>query len=456
MVMTGGQVRKMKPALARIAVSTLTFLLGSPLALALNPSLDTSQYAHTAWTVRDGFALGNIYAIAQTPDGYLWLGGEFGLSRFDGIRATPWQPPAGQQLPEKNINALLVTRDGTLWIGTFSGLATWSRGQLTWRPELGRQFVSSLFEDHDGTVWAGTLEDPSGRLCAIRNRGTQCYGQDGSFGRAVWAMHEDSSGTLWAAAQSGLWRIKPGPPRRYPTSRELIGVSTADDGQLLIAIHSAGLLRLADDKLESYAIRSAINSTVFLRDRDVDSNRLLRDRDGGLWVGTVERGLIHVHNGRTDIFKKPDGLSGDVILSLFEDREGNLWVASTGGLDRFTELPVSTVSVKQGLASDATQAVLAAADGSIWIGSHEGLTRWKDGQATIFGRANGLPDDSPESLFQGDGGRIWVSTRHGLAYFKEGRFVASNTFPGGEVHFITGDKHGNLWLSEHHKFVPVS
>ena len=443
----------MKTALALIAVSTLTFLLGSPLALALNPSIDISQYAHTAWTVRDGFALGNIYAIAQTPDGYLWLGGEFGLSRFDGIRATPWQPPTGQQLPEKNINALLVTRDGTLWIGTFSGLATWSRGQLTWRPELGRQFVSSLFEDNEGTVWAGTLEDPSGRLCAIRNRGTQCYGQDGSFGRAVWAMHEDSSGTLWAAAQSGLWRIKPGPPRRYPTSSELIGVSTADDGQLLIAIHSAGLLRLIDDKLESYAIRSAINSTVFLRDRDVDSNRLLRDRDGGLWVGTVERGLIHVHNGRTDIFKKSDGLSGDVILSLFEDREGNLWVASTGGLDRFTELPVSTVSVKQGLASDAAHAVLTAADGSIWIGSHEGLTRWKDGQATTFGRANGLPDDSPESLFQGDGGRIWVSTRHGLAYFKEGRFVASNTFPGGEVHFITGDKHGNLWLSEHHKFV---
>ena len=89
----------MKPAVALVAFTTVTFLLGSTPVLALDPSLDVSQYAHTAWTVRDGFSLGNIYAIAQTPDGYLWLGTEFGLFRFDGIHSVPWQPPAGQQLP---------------------------------------------------------------------------------------------------------------------------------------------------------------------------------------------------------------------------------------------------------------------------------------------------------------------------------------------------------------------
>ncbi len=430
-------------------------LAWGPRAFALDPSLEISQYAHTAWTVRDGFALGNIYAIAQTPDGYLWLGGENGLFRFDGVRSIPWQPPAGQQLPEKNINALLVTRDGTLWIGTFAGLATWSGGKLTWRPELGRQFVASLFEDREGTVWASTLAgiQTSGQLCAIQNASAQCYGGDGAFGRAVWTLYEDSSGNLWAGAQSGLWRMRPGPPRRYGTPTELIGLSKADDGRLLIVMHGAGLLRLAGDKVESYPIRGTINSNRLLRDPDVDANRLLRDRDGGLWIGTVERGLIHVHHGRTDVFTKSDGLSGDVILSLFEDREGNVWVASTGGLDRFRELPVATVSVKQGLSSDATQSVLAATDGSVWVGSHEGLTRWKNGQATIFGMASGLPDNAPESLFQDHGGRIWASTRHGLAYFKHGRFVAENAVPGGEVHFITGDKAGNLWLAEHQRLL---
>ena len=106
--------------------------------------LEVSQYAHTAWTVRDGFSKGNIYAMAQTPDGYLWLGTEFGLFRFDGVRSIPWQPPAGQHLPDNNINSLLVTRDGTLWIGTFAGLVTWSGGKLTWRPELELETVCGI------------------------------------------------------------------------------------------------------------------------------------------------------------------------------------------------------------------------------------------------------------------------------------------------------------------------
>ena len=434
----------------RRAVIGLAILLAcSPFAFALDPSLEVSQYAHTAWTARDGFSTGNIYAMAQTPDGYLWLGTEFGLFRFDGVRSVRWQPPAGQHLPDNNINSLLVTRDGILWIGTFSGLVTWDGVKLNWRsePELRRQFVASLYEDRQGTVWAGTLTD-HGRLCAIRSGGTQCYGKDGAFGRAVWALYEDSSGNLWAAAQSGLWRMKPGPPRRYPTSTELIGLSKADNGRLLIAMHSAGLMQLVGDNVESYPIRGPINSNRLLQDRDVDANRLLRDRDGGLWIGTVERGLIHVHHGRTDVFSRADGLSGDVILSVFEDREGNVWVASTGGLDRFRELPVSTISVKQGLSSDATQSVLAATDGSIWVGAHQGLTRWKNGQATIFDEANGLPDDAPQSLFEDDRGRIWVSTSHGLAYFQDGRFHVMSGVPGGNVHYITGDKAGNLWLTE--------
>jgi signal transduction histidine kinase/ligand-binding sensor domain-containing protein len=416
-------------------------------AFALNPAADVSQYAHTAWTIREGFFKGNIYAMTQTPDGYLWLGTEFGLLRFDGVRRIPWEPPAGQHLPDKAVTALLVARDRTLWIGTAVGLATWSGGKLTEHAELGQQFVASLFEDRDGTVWAGTLANP-GRLCALRSGRAQCYGEDGAFGRAVWALYEDSSGTLWAGAQSGLWRMNPGPARRYPTRTEIIGLGKTDDGRLLIALHSAGLMQLAGDNLESYPIRSVINSNRLLADRDIDSNRVLSDRDGGLWIGTVGRGLIHVHQGRTDVFSRTDSLSGDVVLSVFEDREGNVWVATTGGLDRFRNLPVTTISVKQGLSSDATQSVLAATDGSVWVGAHEGLTRWKNGQATIFGRADGLPDDAPQSLFQDDRGRIWVFTGHGLAYFKDGRFVAVNALPGGRVHFITGDKAGNIWLSE--------
>ena len=420
-----------------------TLLAPRSSALALSPSLQVSQYAHYAWTVRDGFSLGNVYTMAQTLDGYLWLGTEFGLFRFDGVRFLPWQPPAGQQLPDKNINSLLVARDGSLWIGTFGGLVILKDGRLARPPALYDQFVASLFEDREGTVWAASL-GPRGRVCAIRSGAAKCSGDDGAFGRAVWTFYEDASGTLWAGAESGAWRLRPGPPQRYATPTELIGLNSTNDGRLLMALHGAGLMELAGDKIAAYLIR---DRNRLLADGDVNANRLLRDRDGGFWIGTVDRGLIHLRDGRADLFRRSDGLSGDVILSLFEDREGNVWVASTGGLDRFRELPVTTISERQGLSSDAAHSVLAATDDSIWVGTTDALTRLKNGETTIFRTGIGVPD-APQSLHQDDRGRIWVSTRQGLAYFSDGNFVSVKGVPGGIVHYIAGDSAGNLWLSE--------
>jgi signal transduction histidine kinase/ligand-binding sensor domain-containing protein len=435
----------------RVAILLCLLVAGCGCGFALNPELDISQYAHRPWTVRDGVVKGNIYAIAQTPDGYLWFGTEFGLVRFDGVRASPWQPPPGQHLPDRNITALLAARDGTLWIGTFEGLVSWNGSRLTRYPELDKQVVESLIEDREGTVWAGGMAGPTvgvaGRLCAMRSSSTKCYGEDGAFGRTVWALYEDSSGNVWACADSGLWRWKPGPPRRYPTPMEAtppgyspfsaIDITNANDGRLIMAMRGIGLLQLAGNKVESYPVRGANNS-----------GRLFRDRDGALWIGTADRGLIHVHRGRTDVFSRSNGLSSNGIFTIFEDREGNIWVGTNGGLDRFRDLPVTTISVERGLSSDATQSVMAARDGAIWIGTQGGLNRWKNGDVTVFRKASGLPDDVPESLFQDDRGRMWAFTRHGLAYFQDGRFFAVNGVPGGDVHYIMGDKAGNLWLSE--------
>src|ERR1700751_4429173 len=105
-------------------------LLVGHYAFALDPSLDISQYAHTPWKTGEGFSKGIIFSIAQTPDGYLWLGTEYGLLRFDGVRSVAWQPPAGETLPSTFVTSLCVAPAGALWIGTLKGLASWKNGKL--------------------------------------------------------------------------------------------------------------------------------------------------------------------------------------------------------------------------------------------------------------------------------------------------------------------------------------
>jgi ligand-binding sensor domain-containing protein len=119
---TGGRRARLLLALGTLLTGLL--LAVCPCAFALDPSLDVSQYAHTAWRIREGFTKGFIRAMAQTPDGYLWLGTEMGLLRFDGVRTVPWQSSGDQQLPSDLITSLLVSHDGTLWIGTGKGLVS--------------------------------------------------------------------------------------------------------------------------------------------------------------------------------------------------------------------------------------------------------------------------------------------------------------------------------------------
>src|SRR5262249_15245478 len=144
-----------------------------PSVFALNSALDISQYVHTAWKIRDGFTRGMITSIAQTPDGYLWLGTEVGLLRFDGARAVPWQPPANQHLPSSNVRSLLLARDGTLWIGTSQGLASWKDGQVVSYEALAGSYVGRLIEDHQGSIW--TLRVAARRmLCRIQQGDVTC------------------------------------------------------------------------------------------------------------------------------------------------------------------------------------------------------------------------------------------------------------------------------------------
>jgi ligand-binding sensor domain-containing protein/signal transduction histidine kinase len=433
--------------IARSAVIAYLILACFSCAFALNPSLDVSQYAHTAWKIRDGFFKGSISSIVQTPDGYLWLGTETGLLRFDGVRNLSWQPPAGQHLPSNAIMSLLVARDGTLWIGTQKGLASWKDGALTQHTELAGQYVFKLVEDREGSVWASGFF-PIGKLCEYQKNSVRCYGDDGSLGRGAFNLFEDSKGNLWAGVRDGIWRWKSGPPKFYPLPGEPNGIQALAediDGSLLVG-WKGGLHRFNNGKAEAYRFSNAVGK--------FDARRLLRDRDGGLWIGTPQ-GILHVHNGRTDVFGASDGLSGALVYSMFEDREGSIWVATADGLDRFRDYAVVTFSPKQGLLNVVVGSVLAARDGSVWLGTYAGLNRWINGEITIpqvgsgprNGQIDGLP---PSSLFQDNSGRVWITTLGKVGYLDGDRFITVSGLPGGVVTSIAQDTANSLWISDEH------
>ena len=459
---------------ARAVVRVALLLASSACVFALNPSLDVSQYAHTTWKVREGFTKGSIFSIAQTPDGYLWLGTEFGVVRFDGVQAIPWQPPEGERLPGTFVHDLFVSRDGTLWIGTETGLASWKDGKLTQYPEVAGRRIYSLLQDAEGTIWFG-VRDP-GRLCAVRGGKMQCNGA-GSFGWAAIALYKDHKGNLWvSSSETGLWRWAPGHPDHYPMPAgvQVHALLEDDNGALLMATTKAGRLEgpvnglikglkhLVDGNFQDYTL-PAIHG-------EFKPLRLFRSSDGSLWIGTVG-GLVHLHQGRVDRFSAADGLSGDMVIGIFEDRESNVWVSTPTGLDRFREFAVPTISVKQGLSVAAANVLESTPDRSIWISTADGLNRWQNGHVSIYGQrsapiqpgrtdqrdpivearvteiANSGLRGSLVSLAKDDLGRLWVGTSEGVFYLDRGRFVQVPRLPGAGESSIAGDQDGKVWIS---------
>ena len=429
-----------------------------PPAYALNPLLDVNQYAHTSWTVRDGVFDGSVTAIAQTPDGYLWVGTEFGLVRFDGVRFAPWEPPKGAAVSGRiRGEMLLAARDGSLWIDSYPGIVRLKDGRLYRYPSLDAPSFLSLAEDPDGRIWLGSSYNPAGQLCVVDHDQVRCSDTNPTLGTIGFAgsVFVDAPGRLWLAGHSGLALWEGGAPRTFPLAFQPSAVRPLiDEGRALLVSTPGGIARFKDgDVTMAYPSPSAIQPFT--------ARVLLRDRDGGIWMGTVARGVVHFHGGSVEVFNQANGLSGDVVLSLFEDREGSIWVATTNGLDRFSDRVLARYSSQQGLSNTTVASVVAGRDHSMWVATQDGLNRFDGRQLTIY-RArhqptlpgvreivgDGLPPAAVESLFEDSMGRLWVATPRGVGYLNRDRVDFVPGLSDLNTSLIGEDRHHDIWTSQ--------
>jgi ligand-binding sensor domain-containing protein len=423
-------------------------------AWAVDPTRHISQYAHTAWRIQDGVFSGTPKAISQTADGYLWIGTKSGLVRFDGVRFVPWIPPDGEQLPSSRINSLLATPDGSLWIGTAVGLSRWQNHQLTnYVHEHG--VVTSIIHARNGTIWI-ELSDPSGEvgpLCRIIGTGMQCHGKDDGIPADSYVpLVEDSQGNFWLGGSTNLVRWNPDSHGVYkPTGLKtaagaggIFGLAADPDGSLWVGISRTGpglgLQKVAQGVWNPFRTPEFDGNTVAVQP-------LLLDRHNALWVGTDGRGIYRIYGGHVAHFGSANGLSGDYVTNFFEDREGNLWVATSSGVDSFRNLGVVSFSTREGLTTNEVNSVFVFRDGAVWISGADSLgVTDHNGVSSIIGKS--LPGELVTSPSKISAGRLWVGLDDSLTIYKDGKFWHINRQNGnaGMILAITEDVDGNIWV----------
>ncbi|HEY1804180.1 MAG TPA: two-component regulator propeller domain-containing protein [Terracidiphilus sp.] len=388
---------------------------------ALDPKKDISQYIQSVWTTDAGLPQTSIYSVAQTGDGYLWVGTESGLARFDGVRFTVYNRHNTVALPTDYIPRLLGARDGSLWIGTDSGLVHMKDGvwtTYTVHDGLSSNDIRALFEAGDGSLWVGTAHG----LDRLKGGKIEAFGgRDGLPGNTVTDLKADSAGVLWIATDAGLARFDGKSFSAYTaaggfTDAALSALAIAPDGALWMAAAHGQLARLAQGRIENESQKGVSN----------DISALLFDHQGNLWIGFESSGLARLHNGRLSLYGAQNGLPGDTVELFFEDSQHNLWVGMfDGGLVELRDGTLATYGKAEGLSSNTGWCGLQSKDGSIWMAtSTGGVDRiLPDGTIRHYTNGERRSNETVHSMLETRDGAIWFGQRHGvLTRFINGQF----------------------------------
>lgn len=409
------------------------------------------QMHHTAFTARDG-VVGIPHKVAQTADGFLWVGTSNGLLRYDGVRFEAYQPEEGE-LPAVAVSALTAAPEGGLWVGH-------SRGGVTFISPAGRAThystlegvpvgtVRSIAVDHDGGVWLAAV----GGLARLEGERWQIVRETWNFpNKSAWSLFVERDGTLWVGgATPDRIRFLPKGSRKFVDT----GLSTPALVFAQLRDSVVAFPHVVEERMY-IARRHADTATEVQEIPGVPSLDIAMDGEGGLWVaefGAARYRLTTSDSGRflrgaVERYASSDGMTGRVAEAVFIDREGSAWLATDGGLDRFRRRRLTWLSdtvVRLG------GSLVADRDGEVWVMSMQSpsIRRARDLMAVL---------DAPpraDDAFPDRDGNLWFSTAPGLVRWSGKQFTTIP--PPAEVSRVNGkysvlagtsDSTGAVWAS---------
>jgi signal transduction histidine kinase/ligand-binding sensor domain-containing protein len=436
----------------RVAFGLLCFI-SCTTALALSQDSKLSEFRHSAWGTKEGVPSGIVTAIAQTSDGYLWLGSERGLSRFDGLQVVPFPFSLDERLSSKSIITLFAPPSGGLWIGfTFGGVAFLKDGHVTFYTKsegLPPGSVKTFVQQPDGFVWVATVEG----LARLEGTRWRVIGADMKYPVTdAWSLLVDSTGALWVGTIGKLYLLPKGETIFREIDANLVGrpeLAESPTGAVW-AVDEVGVRKIHQNKNLNSRVKSAQREMFF-------------DRDGGLWTARFPGGMRRIAHPEVlststvirpdsigDLISEIEGLTSNDITEILEDREGNVWVATNKGIDRFSEPKLHWVDLRaQGRLNkfNLAHTGLGANDaGALWLANGAGLLlRRRDGG---FER-----HDKAEDIFcamRARDGSNWFGSPTGLWHYASGKFDHV-PLPAGtdkqHVQAMADDAEGGLWIS---------
>jgi ligand-binding sensor domain-containing protein/two-component sensor histidine kinase len=372
----------------------------APRAWALDPYRSLTQYSRTVWTQADGLPQDTVRAITQTADGYLWLGTEEGLARFDGYEFTTFDKRDGD-LPSNYITALAATSDGALWIGTGNGLTEYRDKRFrtfTTRDGLPDDLIVGLYIDHGGALWI-----VAGRWLSRYENGRFTNYAPGPQLTAARAVVEDGRHQLWLGGMNGVGR--------FTTQGFTLAMGEAQLAGRFVTCLAAGA-------------------------------------DGTVWIGSSGGVMAISPEGAVRSYREADGLPDPMVRALWCDREGHIWAGTNRGVARFNGHRFTVALAETGVVS--VRSIFGDREGNLWVGDNSGLSRLRDEVFTVYGRSEGWPSVNPTSAFQDRAGRVWVGFHEsGLMLASGGEkrvYTTRDGLPDNQVYSIRETRAGDLLI----------